>query len=261
MLIDWFTVCAQAVNFLVLIWLLKRFLYKPVLGAMDARERKIAEQLQDAETKKNEAAIERENLRAARAEFETQKGTLLRQAHDEADVMRKRLTDEVRQEIETLRQKWHETLRSEQDTLRTELASRVQREVFAIAKQALRSLAGEQLEQQIALVFLRRLKTLNGNEKEKFTTILKVSDGHPVMVRSAFDLSAQDRAEIENAIRETLFPNANIRFETTSSLIGGIEMTANGHKVSWSIREYLSGLEEKMRDVVEQKASADERSK
>ena len=38
MLIDWFTVVAQAANFLVLVWLLKRFLYKPILGAMDARE-------------------------------------------------------------------------------------------------------------------------------------------------------------------------------------------------------------------------------
>jgi F-type H+-transporting ATPase subunit b len=38
MLIDWFTVGAQAVNFLILVWLLKRFLYRPVLAAVDARE-------------------------------------------------------------------------------------------------------------------------------------------------------------------------------------------------------------------------------
>jgi F-type H+-transporting ATPase subunit b len=39
MLIDWFTVAAQAINFLILVWLLKRFLYKPVLNAVDAREK------------------------------------------------------------------------------------------------------------------------------------------------------------------------------------------------------------------------------
>ena len=65
MLIDWFTVSAQAVNFLILIWLLKRFLYKPILGAMDAREKNIAAQLRDAATQKIEAETERELPRRA----------------------------------------------------------------------------------------------------------------------------------------------------------------------------------------------------
>ncbi len=55
MLIDWFTVVAQIVNFLILVWLLKRFLYKPILDALDAREKKIAKELADADLKKTEA--------------------------------------------------------------------------------------------------------------------------------------------------------------------------------------------------------------
>jgi len=38
MLIDWFTVVAQVINFLILVWLMKRFLYKPILNAIAARE-------------------------------------------------------------------------------------------------------------------------------------------------------------------------------------------------------------------------------
>ena len=52
MLIDWFTVGAQAVNFLVLVWLLRRFLYRPILKAIDAREKRIADQLADAAKKR-----------------------------------------------------------------------------------------------------------------------------------------------------------------------------------------------------------------
>ena len=48
MLIDWFTVGAQVLNFLILVWLLKRFLYKPILNAIDAREKRIAAELADA---------------------------------------------------------------------------------------------------------------------------------------------------------------------------------------------------------------------
>ena len=49
MLIDWFTVAAQALNFLILVWLMKRFLYKPILNAIDAREKLIAKELADAD--------------------------------------------------------------------------------------------------------------------------------------------------------------------------------------------------------------------
>ena len=253
MLIDWFTVCAQAANFLILIWLLKRFLYKPILGAIDAREQKIATQLRDAATQKTEAEKERESLCAARAEFETQREGLLKKAAEEAEITQRRLSDEVRQEIESVRTKWRETLRHEQEALRAELMSRAQREIFAIARQVLRDLAGKELEQQIVSVFIRELNGLNGDEKEQLTTILKKSRW-PAVIRSRFDLPQSERTEIENAIREALVPDLPVRFETASDLVGGIELTANGHKISWSITGYLSSLEKSIRDVVDEKA-------
>ncbi|MEQ8493043.1 MAG: F0F1 ATP synthase subunit B, partial [Gammaproteobacteria bacterium] len=75
MLIDWFTVAAQAINFLVLVWLLKRYLYRPILAAVDAREARVMARLTEAQLREREAADaaealarEREALEAARAE-------------------------------------------------------------------------------------------------------------------------------------------------------------------------------------------------
>jgi hypothetical protein len=124
-------------------------------------------------TQKTEAGRERESLRVARAEFEAQREGLLKKVADEAEIMRKRLADEVRQEIETVRAKWRETLRHEQDALRSELTNRAQREIFAIARQTLSDLAGKELEEQIATVFVRRLNALNGDEKDQLASILK----------------------------------------------------------------------------------------
>src|ERR1700736_5749722 len=117
MLIDWFTVAAQITNFLLLVWLLKRFLYKPILGAMDAREQRIAAQLRDAETQKSEAEVQSKRLREAREEFERQKQALLSQAKAEAEATRQRLTEQARDEIVTLRLKWREALREEENAL------------------------------------------------------------------------------------------------------------------------------------------------
>jgi F0F1-type ATP synthase, subunit b len=62
MLIDWFTVGAQGLNFLILVWLMKRFLYRPILHAIDEREKRIAAELSDAEATKAEAQKSGTNL-------------------------------------------------------------------------------------------------------------------------------------------------------------------------------------------------------
>lgn len=67
MLFDWFTVGAQVLNFLVLVWLMKRFLYKPVLDAIDAREKRIAQSLADAALKDAAAQKERDEFQAKNA--------------------------------------------------------------------------------------------------------------------------------------------------------------------------------------------------
>ena len=58
MLIDGFTVGAQVLNFVVLVWLMKHFLYQPVLDAIAAREKRIADQIADAAAREKQAATE-----------------------------------------------------------------------------------------------------------------------------------------------------------------------------------------------------------
>ena len=81
MLIDWFTVGAQVLNFLILVWLMKRFLYKPILNAIDEREKRIATELADADAKKAEAQKERDDFQHKNEEFEQQRGALLSKAN------------------------------------------------------------------------------------------------------------------------------------------------------------------------------------
>src|SRR5450631_1658984 len=97
MLIDWFTVGAQAINFIILVWLLKRFLYKPILNAVDAREKRVAAELADAAAKKAEAVKERDEFRHKNEEFDQQRVTLLSKAAEEAKAERQRLLSEARQ--------------------------------------------------------------------------------------------------------------------------------------------------------------------
>jgi len=76
MLIDWFTVIAQAFNFVILVWLMKRFLYKPILHAIDAREKRIAAELADADATKAEAQKKRDAFQQKNEEFDQQHAAL-----------------------------------------------------------------------------------------------------------------------------------------------------------------------------------------
>src|SRR3984957_5307485 len=98
MLINWFTVVAQAFNFLILVWLLKRFLYKPILHAIDEREKGIAAQLADAEAKKAEAQKDRDELHRKSEAIDEERAVLLKTATDDAQAERQRLLAAARQD-------------------------------------------------------------------------------------------------------------------------------------------------------------------
>src|ERR1700722_10010071 len=113
MLIDWFTVGAQALNFIILVWLLKRFLYKPILDAVDAREMRIAAELADANAKETEAQKQRDEVRHKNDEFDRQRAGLLSEARGEAKAERQRLVDEARRAADALAEKRQEALRND----------------------------------------------------------------------------------------------------------------------------------------------------
>src|SRR6185436_2880683 len=141
MLIDWFTVGAQALNFLILVWLMKRFLYKPILSAIDEREKRIAKELADADAKKAEAQKEHDEFDQKNAEFDEQRATLLSKATGEAQAERQRLLDEAREAAVAMSSKGQEALRNEERNLHEAIRRRTQQEVFAIARKALADLA------------------------------------------------------------------------------------------------------------------------
>jgi F-type H+-transporting ATPase subunit b len=253
MLIDWFTVGAQALNFLILVWLMKRFLYQPILHAIDEREKRIAAELSDADVKKAEAQKERDEFQNKNEEFDQQRAELLSKATIDAKAERQRLLDEARQAADALSAKRQETLKNDAHLLNQAISRRTQQEVFAIARKALTDLATTSLEERLGEVFTRRLREMDGQAKEGLAEALKTAI-EPSLVRSAFDLPAEQRAVIQNALNETFSAEVHIRFETAPDLISGIEFTtANGQKVAWSIADYLVSLEKGVDELLKEK--------
>jgi len=249
MLIDWFTVGAQVFNFLILAWLLKRFLYRPILDAIDAREKRIAKELADADAKRTEASKELDEFQRRNKAFDQQRSELLANVIDEANAERQRLLDDVRQSADALAASRKEALRAEQKNLNEALRRRAREEVFAIARKTLADLAATSLEERIGEVFIRRLRELDVGATEQLGAALKTATG-PALLRSAFELPQAQRAAIQNALNERFSADIRVRFETAPSLVSGIELTTDSQKLAWNIADYLSSLEESVGELL-----------
>ncbi len=81
--IDWLTVSAQIVNFLVLVWLLQHFLYKPVIDAMDRRQQSIADNINEAKNREQTAQLTMQNYESKIAALEQDKANLLQKAQSQ----------------------------------------------------------------------------------------------------------------------------------------------------------------------------------
>lgn len=241
MLIDWFTVGAQTLNFLVLVWLLKRFLYKPITDAIDAREQRIAAELADAAQKQATALKERDTFREKNSTFDQQRDAMLRTAKEEAAAQRQHLLDDARQEAQTLRTKRLDALARELRDMQSSLVQRSRQEVMAIAQKVLADLAGASLEERLVQVFIDRLRALDSAAQSELARALH-TDPCVVQVRSAFALSPTQREAISQALGTVFSGPVSITFDVAPDLVGGIALTANGWKLAWNIADYLESL-------------------
>jgi F-type H+-transporting ATPase subunit b len=258
MLIDWFTVTAQVINFLVLVWLLKRFLYRPILNAIDAREKRIAAELADADAKKAEAEKQCEEFRNRNAEFDNQKAARMSQVEQEAKAERAHLLDSARLEAEDLRAKLQSALKKEQLSLRESLSQRAQEEVFAITRKALADLAGTTLEARMTEVFIRRLGDLKDEGMAALKSAFDAST-QPLQVQTAFKLEESQCGLIEAALKEILGDEKQIQFTSNADLVSGIEISANGQVIAWSIADYLSSLAESVDQLLQEPADTQDK--
>jgi len=251
MKINWFTLIAQIINFLVLMWLLKRYLYKPILKAIDERENKIVAQLKDAEAKKAEAEKERDEFNKKNETFDRQKKELMQKAILESNVEGQKLKEQARNEANTLKAKLEKNVQDSQENRNREIAQKIEQEVVAVARKTLGELSSVSLEEQTVNTFIKKIDALKEDEKEKFISTL-TSGKNPILVQSAFKLSTTQQNEIQQSVNAVLAKESQFQFKIEPELISGIELAANGYKLSWSISEYINSLEKSMTDSTQE---------
>ena len=252
MTIDWLTVGAQVLNFLVLVYLLKRFLYGPVVRAMARREEAIAERQREAQQRKEDAEAEARRHREAREALEAQRERLLARAREEADDLRRTLEKDLRRETDEVRERWHAELEREQAAFLQDVRRHAAEQFETLARKALGDLASADLESQVARVLIERLGDLDGERRDALKQAS--ASGEPLRVRSAFELPATVKRNLTSELRDTLGTAVEVTYELADDVVCGVEIRAGGESLAWSLEGYLDTLERRLADGLGKRA-------
>jgi F-type H+-transporting ATPase subunit b len=251
MLMDWFTVAAQIVNFLILVWLLKHFLYGRILRAIAVREDKIAAGLADAEAKQKEAAAQLALYQAKLQDLEQQQERLLAEARLDADKQRAELIEKAREHAASLESEWDEDLTRERDAFLLDLRRRAATEILALARRAVADLACVDLQQCAVRVFLEKVRDLDREACQK----LGKGD---LLIRTAIDLPEETRASIQETLHARMERPVILRYERAPGIGLGIELRGNGWRIGWNSESYLESLDEDLRNAIDRARAAHE---
>lgn len=258
MIIDWYTIIFQIVNFLILVFLLRYFLYGPIIRTMDEREQTIMRREEEAAAQKLEAENESRSYLQKSEELQQQEEEILEKARAAAKNEKQELLEQARREVDEARHRWKEELTRERETFINELRQRIGQQACLIARRCLQDLADSYLEELIWDFFLKKIGEL---PEEECASLLKasVAGDHKVLLRSAFDTPEAKLNELKKDLQKIVNdPEAGLHLSVKKdpALICGLELEVGGYRIAWSIENYLEDVEEQILKELEQTAPA-----
>jgi len=255
MLIDWFTVVAQIVNFAILVLALKFLLYDRVTGVMEKRRLAIAEREREAKERTEAAQAELAALRRERRELEKLREELLDEARREAGERRRLLLRQAREEVEQQAEEWRESLRRQHERLLTDIQRLTGEKVVNVSSRLLADMAGQSLEDALISGFVDRIEQLSEDERAAIGEEVQ-RNGGPLMVVTSLEPSDTNRATVDKALRLLVGDTDRpIRWERDDELISGIVVQVGARTLGWSVAGYLAELEDDFAELFTRRVS------
>jgi len=245
--LSWSTFVLEVINFLVLVWILKRFLYKPILDVIRRRRAGIEKTLADAEALHADAEKSREQYEGRLADWNQERRqareALIRELEAERKVKMTELQSSLEQERETARAA---EARRQADAMRKiEETALMQGARFATS--LLEQASGPDTEARLVEMVTAELTQLPAER----IAALRNSYGktlEAIVVVSAFELPDDQRQRLKQALATVTSPNIPLRFEQNSELVAGVRIIIGPWVLGVNLQDELKGFVELAND-------------
>lgn len=240
MQVDGLTLLAQLINFLILLWLLQRFLFGRIADAMARREQRLADRLDEAQRLQLGAEAEGKRYRQLEAELEGRRGQLLDEARRRAASLEAQLTATARRGIEAQEARWRQSVRQRQGDFLQRLRRQVAHGCLDLCRQVLADLAGIGLQGAATSRLVEHLGELVEADRQRLRQALEEAAGR-VEVTTALPVAASGRQVVLGALQE-IGPVTDVRWQERPDLALGFSIAVGSWLLSWNLESYLEEL-------------------
>lgn len=249
MTLDWSTFILEIINFLLLVWLLGHFLYKPVLNIINRRREEIEKQLHDAETARNEAESIKSKYEGRLTEWQREKDEAIKELHNEIDRERTSLLKQLESSLEQEHEKEQALFqrRLQEESRKNEKLALEQGTVFTT--RLLSKLANPELENSIIRLSLETLNNYSDRDREVLHEALDKE--HPLInVTSAYVLDETIRGDIEESLSRLFDQPHKFKYSLDSGLIAGIQIEIGAWTLSANLMDELKYFTENIDEEI-----------
>ena len=250
MQIDLFTLAAQVINLIILLFLLRKFLYIPVLKAVEARQKLIADELASAAAARAAALKEEAKCAAKLREIETQKQAVLDKVQKEAQQLAAKLGEEAQGQYRQSQQRLNEKLKAEHRNFEVSVQSLVVKYFEQFVDSALKQIADADLNVLAVKQFTEKMSHLSAKDRESFAQAYRGKE--IIGIKSAKELPDKMKKTIENLLKQELELGDSVVFEygINEELICGLCVVAGEQMISWNLQSYLQEFKNNLKNEV-----------
>ena len=244
MRIDWWTLALQTVNVLILIWILARFFFRPIMGIVSKRRHEAEKLLADAAHDRQEAANRLDEVDKARASIAADREKLITAAHAAAQSEKQNLLAQTSQEIVKLRAEAATEIAHDRAAAEAQIINRASDLSIEIARRLLRRFP----HQAVLLAFVdemcREVRALPSEKRTSF--VAAAATGRSIDVVTAAPLSGEDTQNVRAALEKAFGANLPLTFLSDPAIIAGIELNGPNAIIRNSWRADLDRIRQEL---------------
>ncbi|GAB6190552.1 F0F1 ATP synthase subunit delta [Desulfocastanea catecholica] len=223
--LNWTTFVLEIVNFLVLVWLLQRFFYKPVKGVMEKRRQDIDLQLLQAEEGQQQAEELRRQYENRLADWENERQDARQKLRQEIDAEHQRLLSELQLQLEDERKKNDVLVARQAEERQRQSETRALELGARFVARLLEELACEEIQSRLIELLMVELKDLHPEQKETLAAMAENGRPTAAQVSSAYPLDQTQRAALKRYLDTLLSHPLQYSWTQDAKLLAGVRIT------------------------------------
>ena len=245
--LNWSTFTLEIINFLVLIWILKHFLYKPVMDVIVRRRAAIEKDLTGAKAQHQDADVLREQYENRLSEWDKEKQAAQQTLDNQLEAERVQRLQALQVELEAEKEKGRVSMAHQRANEKRRMEETALQQGARFVSSLLSDLSSPELEQRLVDVFIKEIAGLASPRRDELSAAAEKADA--VVISSAYPLAEASRSKIEQVLSEQLNLGIPCRYEEDKDLLAGLRIIIDAWVLHANLADELKGFAESTHDA------------